>query len=1513
MLGIVALVALTVVGASMILQGSRLARLVDRLLPEFRGKIQVGGIRWTLGIIPAVLRGTPSPIEVDGVVITDPEGARVLDVPHLTARIEVHLSPLKIIIHDLQPGVATWRFGAMKKQEGIGFTAALESAGPAPAEPPAAIDKAAAGPGFLFQIASAQLDGLTAVFDFPAWGLELKNIKADASLIMTSLDPAKPPFFGFDVTSLDARNGGYLRILEGPAANVLPFDRVEVARVATTPDWANSIFLHVEAARTGRSVLRAKGFFTGIYEEGSEPGIDMHAEIEEAADGLGAVAAGRQIAGLEVSGEGTSMEADLKGTFLALKVRATFEKLDVRFDTYRAMDVGFKFTFDAGAMKVGLRDFGFLAPGGGRFQLDADLDASNPADLGVTADLALAGFTTDSYVPRGLRTLAAGKVTGKLHAEAQTGARRAQVRGLDVTLARARGGGLPRRIRVRGDASGTPDKVVTSGIAVEVPGARATAKGELALAKKLVAMGLRVAADDLPRVLKAVGAPSVARQATLAVDVDGRIDNPSATGEASIKDVGLGGLMLSTIDANFSLQNGTARLEQLSGPAFGGTLEASGQIQLYKRTTARMLKSPVVALQLDGRDIDLTELLHAPALTGRISFHATADGPLDALALSIRVPPGARLRILDESYAVGAIEAQMRDDEITIKTAHLTREEGGAVDVQGKITLGGPLGVDVTITKLPLSGLPVLAGALKDAGVDLSGTFSARLHIGGRFTNAPGAALPIAPELSGELRLDDLVARGSSLGDGVITLSTTPDGWLVASGDLFERIHVEGRVALRAGGPEAHGVVYLRRLALEDLVPDLMAPRDAKAMVSGRVAVDLIPGSPLSVDARLTEIAASVAREVEGDDGDITVRRVEVKNATPLHATVVGDRITLDPFRLATRGGELAVEGQKDGDRLRAKAEGRFDLGLIAPLVAGSVETLSGTIQADLSVGGTVSAPALQGRVVISEPVTARPTGFETEVTIPSGTIEVSPRPDRTGVLGVRLVDLAVAVDGATLRVDGSTSIEPATADAGAGPALGPFNLTIGGEVSARLLESLAPDAVSDALGRAKVSARVSGTLERPQVRARLDLGLIDFRLRDLGREVQLQSGVVEIDNQGATLQGVRAQIDDRGKLVIGGAGVRPGRVQFESLVPFRVAGLDLPLRGEQISYRTPGALEIDDLAFDLALTGELAEGLSLAGDVRIVSGRYLQDFKIQDLVLSPRIDESAVGPFYEGNPLLENLALNLRVRTVGDGFVVQNNLAPEIHLDVDLRVGGTIPEPRIGGDIRLLDGRFHIIGLRGDFTLVPNVGYITFVDTKSIARQETPELLIEALNPITDAAGNDRVVRLRISGPIGQAQIELSSDDGLDTGQALLLLVSGRTGEEGQRLGTSNPTVGANINTGTDVAGQLTRDTVANLLEPYIDDTVFRLTGFNLRPGIGPDGFEGVLFKRFGRYTNLKLQTLFGFQNQRQYNLSGTFWLMDFVTLTGFGQRLTMSSQGLTEVDDSLNLELRLEFPIRF
>ncbi|MBC8133737.1 MAG: translocation/assembly module TamB domain-containing protein [Deltaproteobacteria bacterium] len=760
------------------------------------------------------------------------------------------------------------------------------------------------------------------------------------------------------------------------------------------------------------------------------------------------------------------------------------------------------------------------------------------------------------------------------------------------------------------------------------------------------------------------------------------------------------------------------------------------------------------------------------------------------------------------------------------------------------------------------------------------------------------------------IQLSEVTARDVRLGDGKIEIqhddAVDPAGApagavaLVIKGDLFDRFHVDAHVAQKSAGVAVHASLEFTKLILEALVPELTALGNGRGLASGKVQVDIEPGRPLLADVLLTQLWVSMARAAEETSGEPALHRVEVNATKPIHVNVVGDRITLHDLSLATQGGDLHAKGVLDGQKVAATVKGRVALELVQPFTRGMVDKLTGDLDVALEAGGTIDKPVLRGSLTVHDPIHVRPKDFDTDIVVASGAVSLEPS-------GAAVQKLTIVVDGASTQIDGRVTLgpgfRPETADA-----------RIAGEISARLLGFLAGDTVAEAKGRARIKADVKGRLDNPIVSAWLGLGTITFRLRDTGTLVEVQSGIVEVSNSGALLRDVRVVIDEQGKLVIGAAGVRPGQLEIRRLVPFELGRLDFPLHGEQLSYRSPGSFEINDLAFDLDLSGDLEDGFELGGEVRIIAGRYVQDFKLSNLVLSPRVNESAVRPFYEGKPLLEDLSLDLTVRTVGDAFVVQNNIAPEIHIDVALHVGGTLSEPRLAGDVRPTDGRFRIPVLRGDFDLVPQVNHITFVETKSVADGDTPDIRIEATNIFSDAAGNEHVVRVNIHGPVREMQIDLSTAGGLDRSQTALLLLTGRTTTASDRLTTQNPTVGANVNSGLDIVGQATRDTIANVMEPIIGDTFERIVGAQLRLTVGPDGFEGRITKRISRYMKFQIETLQGFQGIGKQRLQFDQWLLDYFTFGAGVQRVVIPQQpGLNETALlNASFELRWDFAIR-
>ena len=1489
--GTLATVALAVLGASVVLQGSRLGRLIEGALPEQKGKMKIGGVNWRLRALVDIITDEPSPIALDGLQIIDPEGTVVLDVPHLDAKVKLRtIIAGSISIHDLRVPVALWRFSQMKTTTDIGFIAALAPKKEAPPPPPGAEPK---GPGTYFEIVGAELGDLTAIFDFPgSWGLELRHAHARASLKQSGVDP-KNPTFGFDAGPVVAAGGGFLRILDDI---VLPFDRVAITRVATTAERPDDILLDLEEAATGRTKLTGKGAFTGIYGATSVPGINLHAELAQPGDALTAVVKGMKVDGLELSGDEAKVVADLTEPFAKMKVAATFRGLDVKYDTNRALGLGFDLGFDGGAGKVDVTKFGFNAPGGGKFGLEAHLDTNR---LALKAGLRFTDFQTASYVPPAMRAMAAGKLVGRIDANADLQRKSARLGPIDLRFSRPKANGLPREVKIGGSASIAPDRIKTDGLTVAVTGATATARGSVNPERQLLELGLQVAAADLAKLLGEMGLPPLAKSAQLDIKAGGTFDNPELTGEAKVAGVNAGGHKLPELVAQFALEKGVARLDKLTGPVLGGRIDGHGTIKLWEKRASKPLRSPIVDVKLDVHDVDLSLLAGSKDVTGRVSLRAEAHGPQDALAATVRLPDATPITVLGDAYVLGPVDVELLSppaaprQTLVVKTLHLQRKGGGVLDVRGKVGVEHQdLDLDVVLDKLPLAGLPGVA----DAGVPVSGSVSAKLHVGGR---------PDRPELGGEINLADVSVRGIRLGAGQLTLAPAPVGpnrvpGVAVHGRLFDRFDIDAQAALGPKGPHIHGELDFRRVEIEALAPELVAFGDARGIISGRVTVDIDPGRPLALDVLLPELWLSVARAVEGAHGETIIRRVRVEAARPLHVSMSGDRMVLDEAHLKTDGGNLVVQGRMDGKRIAGMLSGHLDLELVQPFLgaASPLDRLSGDLNVGLKAGGTIDKPELRGQVTIGSAVRLRPKDFDRDVVIGSGSFALDEK-------GVAIQNVAITVDGSTMRLGGRATL---------GPGFVPENIEadVDGDISARLLAFVAADAVSDAQGKAHVRALVRGTLAKPEIRGRLDLGAIDFRLRDLGTEVQVQSGIVEISNEGIVLHNVRVVLDDQGILVIGQSGVRAGRVQFTNLIPFKPGQFDLPLHGEKLTYRSPDTFEVDDLAFDLDLSGNLEEGFELAGEVRLVSGRYLQDFKVQDLVISRRVNESSVRPFYEGKPLLEDLSLDLNVRTLGEGFVVQNNIAPEIRVDILLHVGGTLSEPQLAGDVRPMDGRFNIPFMRGDFELVPNVNHVTFIATKSVTDGDTPELNLEATNLVTDSNGVDHNVRMMIRGPVREARIELTSDDGLDRNQAAMLLLTGRVGSQSRT--TQNPTVGANVNTAADVAGQATRDTVANLMEPYIDDNFYRLTGFNLRLTVGSDGFQGRVRKRITRYFNFQTDYLQGFYSNSRWTTTLDTWIFDYVS---GGLRMeqirTPSTLGVPETQPlTYGLELRLDYAIR-
>src|SRR5262249_39599129 len=146
------------------------------------------------------------------------------------------------------------------------------------------------------------------------------------------------------------------------------------------------------------------------------------------------------------------------------------------------------------------------------------------------------------------------------------------------------------------------------------------------------------------------------------------------------------------------------------------------------------------------------------------------------------------------------------------------------------------------------------------------------------------------------------------------------------------------------------------------------------------------PGRPLELDVLLPELWMSIARAVDGPNGETTMQRVRVEAARPVHVHLAGDHIALDEAHFATDGGDLRVEGRPARRPVPGAVSGPLDLELLQPFLgAAGIERLGGDLRAELRAGGTIEQPDLQGEVAIVNAIHVRPTGLYRDVVIDSG------------------------------------------------------------------------------------------------------------------------------------------------------------------------------------------------------------------------------------------------------------------------------------------------------------------------------------------------------------------------------------------------------------------------------------------------------------------------------------------------------------------------------------------------
>ena len=646
------------------------------------------------------------------------------------------------------------------------------------------------------------------------------------------------------------------------------------------------------------------------------------------------------------------------------------------------------------------------------------------------------------------------------------------------------------------------------------------------------------------------------------------------------------------------------------------------------------------------------------------------------------------------------------------------------------------------------------------------------------------------------------------------------------SGDLSGVDLVFGRGRARAAtGRLALVDVLGARSGRVDVRLDTVALGDRR-LDSVRVAADFADADrgrvTLAARAADLEAHASAAFRIAGDTTDLLVDSVRVfprdggdwRLRAPARVVVAGDDYSITDFAVGSdRGGRFALSGTLPGSgqvALRVDADS-VDLGDASRIVTGEA-SLTGWLDAGLSIAGTRAAPTMQGSAELVG-------GRFGEVRTERLTMQAS-YADRRLAADVALLREGVRAVGGSVSVPIDLALVPVGQRLLDEPLRGSIRAD---SVDMRLLEAFSSE-IRGATGRLRAQVALGGTAREPRFDGGLTIVDGGLSLRSAGIDLQSVTADIGVNADSLFVRTFRAASGP----------VRGNFAELRGTVRFADRARDPEGIGEWILGENP----VFALAFSardfravrsriaelnisggLRLSGPL-RGAQLSGSVTVPDGDlFIPDIFDKRLVSLEGIDTTFGG---DGGGLLRDtpsaLLENLDVR--GVDIIAGNNVWLR-SAQARIQLGGSVSvrsvrvparDPLIATNGERADSvyRLALEGVltadRGQYTLNLNVVQRTFAVERGTVTffgdaELNPTLDITAVytvrTPGTDASGRDVRIRVHIYGTLAQPLIGLSSADGtlpLSNSDLISYLVTGSPEFELGAEGRSNLQIAASI-----------------------------------------------------------------------------------------------------------------------
>ncbi len=305
-----------------------------------------------------------------------------------------------------------------------------------------------------------------------------------------------------------------------------------------------------------------------------------------------------------------------------------------------------------------------------------------------------------------------------------------------------------------------------------------------------------------------------------------------------------------------------------------------------------------------------------------------------------------------------------------------------------------------------------------------------------------------------------------------------------------------------------------------------------------------------------------------------------------------------------------------------------------------------------------------------------------------------------------------------------------------------PFDLRANGRMDLALLQTFDSDIASS--GTATFEAGLRGSMEKPQINGRVEIGNASLNLTDFPNGLTNAHGVVVFAGDRATIQNLEGETGGGQIRITGFASYAAGRPVF---------GLQAETTGVRIRY-PEGISTVANAKLNFTGTSDRS---ILSGNVLVLRSAFNLQSDFGSLLAK---SEEPVRTPSANTGFLGGMTIDVQIQTAPD-VQIESTVTQGIQAEATLRLRGTASNPALQGRINVLQGQVLFFGTK--YTI--SQGSVSFSNPVKIE----PVLNVDLQ---TKARGID--ITLEVAGPLDKLTVTPRSDPPLEFNEIVSVLATG-------------------------------------------------------------------------------------------------------------------------------------------